>query len=56
MDTVSIDSRSLYSQVGSPRAPLVLDVRRDKAFDAEPRMIVAALRPDGDLASFAAAG
>ncbi len=54
MDTVPIDSRSLYSQVGSPRAPLILDVRGDKAFDADPRMIAAALRPDGDLVAFAA--
>ena len=54
MDTVPIDSRSLYSQVGSPRAPLILDVRRDKAFEEDPRMIAAAVRPDGDLAAFAA--
>jgi rhodanese-related sulfurtransferase len=54
MDTVSIDPRSLYSQVGSPRAPLILDVRRDKAFDSDPRMIAAALRPDGELPAFAA--
>ena len=52
MDTVSIDPRSLYAHVGSPRAPLVLDVRRDKAFDADPRMIAAALRPMGDLREF----
>ncbi len=54
MDTVTIDSRSLYSQVGSPRAPLILDVRREKAFDEDPRMIAAALRPEGDLMAFAA--
>ena len=29
MDTVSIDPRTLYSQLGSPSSPLVLDVRRD---------------------------
>ena len=29
MDTVSIDSHSLYSLLGSPRTPLVLDVRRE---------------------------
>ena len=26
MDTVSIDSASLYSHLGSPRAPLILDL------------------------------
>ena len=44
MDTVSIDSRSLYSLLGSARAPLVVDVRRDAAFAADDRMIVAAVR------------
>ena len=27
MDTVSIDSRTLYSRLGTDRAPLMLDVR-----------------------------
>ena len=53
MDTVSIDSRTLYSQLGSPRSPLVLDVRRDKAFDDSDRLIAGALRPTGDLIAFA---
>jgi hypothetical protein len=43
MDTVSIDSRTLYSQLGSPRSPLVLDVRRDKAFDDDDRLVAASL-------------
>ena len=54
MDTISIDSRSLYSQLGLPRSPLVLDVRRDKAFNDDDRLIAAALRPEGDLIAFAA--
>ena len=53
MDTVSIDSRSLYTKLGSPAAPLLLDVRRAAAFDADPHLIAAAVRPEGDLASFA---
>ena len=54
MDTVSIDSPSLYSHVGSPNAPLLLDVRRDAAFDADNRLIAGALRPPADLVEFAA--
>ena len=54
MDTVSIDSRSLYATLGSSAAPVILDVRRAVAFDADPHVIAAALRPDGDLAAFAA--
>jgi rhodanese-related sulfurtransferase len=53
MDTVSIDPRTLYSQLGSPRSPLVLDVRRDKAFADDDCLIASALRPEGDLAAFA---
>ncbi len=55
MDTVAISSRSLYSQLGSDSAPLILDVRRDRAFDADPAMIAGALRPDRDVRDFAAA-
>ena len=55
MDTVSIDSLSLYSHLGSARAPLVLDVRRQPAFDSDPGMIAGAVRPEGDLAAFVAA-
>ncbi|HYC37134.1 MAG TPA: chromate resistance protein ChrB domain-containing protein [Usitatibacter sp.] len=54
MDTVSIDSRSLYSRLGRADAPLVLDVRRDDAFGADDVMLAGALRPQGDLAAFAA--
>jgi len=52
MDTVSIDSRTLYSQLGGDRAPLILDVRRQPAFEEDDRLIPAALRPEGDLAAF----
>jgi rhodanese-related sulfurtransferase len=54
MDTVSIDSRTLHSQLGSARAPLVLDVRRQPAFESDDRLIAAALRPEGDLRAFVA--
>jgi rhodanese-related sulfurtransferase len=54
MDTVSIAPRSLYSLLGSPRAPLVLDVRRDAAFEEDPHLIAGAVRPEGDPVAFAA--
>jgi len=54
MDTVSIDPLSLHSLLGSPNAPLLLDVRRDAAFQADDRMIVAGVRPAADLTEFAA--
>ncbi|MGZ5573257.1 MAG: chromate resistance protein ChrB domain-containing protein [Usitatibacter sp.] len=53
MDNVSIDSRTLHSRIGSPQAPLVLDVRRAAAFDGDDRLVPAALRPEGDLVAFA---
>ena len=52
MDTVSIDPRSLYALLGSPRAPLVLDVRREPAFEEDPHLIAGATRPEGDLLAF----
>jgi rhodanese-related sulfurtransferase len=54
MDNISIDSHTLRSRIGSPQAPLVLDVRRDAAFEGDDRMIAAALRPDGDPVAFVA--
>ena len=54
MDTASITPVSLYSLLGSPRAPLVLDVRREPAYDEDPRLIAGAMRPEGDPAAFAA--
>src|SRR4249920_3687101 len=52
MDTASIDPRSLHSQLGTARAPLVIDVRRDPAFEADPHLIAGAVRPSGDLVAF----
>jgi rhodanese-related sulfurtransferase len=54
MDTVSIAPAVLHSLLGSPRSPLVLDVRKAEAFDADGRLIAGALRPEGDLLEFAA--
>jgi len=53
MDTVSITPRTLYSRLGSPLAPVLLDVRREKAFDADDTLIAAALRPGADVVAFA---
>ena len=54
MDTVSTEPRTLYSLLGSPRAPLVLDVRRDPAFLEDTALIAGAARPEGELVAFAA--
>ena len=54
MDTATLDSRTLYSLLGSPGAPIVVDVRRRPAFEGDPRLIPSALRPDGDLTAFVA--
>lgn len=54
MDTVSIESRSLFSELGSSAAPYVLDVRRAAAFDADAAMIAGALRPECEVAAYAA--
>jgi rhodanese-related sulfurtransferase len=53
MDTVSITPAALYSLIGSSRSPLVLDVRRAPAFDADSRLLAAALRPTPDAVTFA---
>ena len=53
MDTVSIEPRSLYSLLGSPNAPLVLDVRRHAAYQEDAHLIAGAARPEGDLPAFA---
>src|SRR5262249_43328793 len=37
-----------------PRAPLVLDVRRDAPYSEDPHLIAGALRPEGELTAFAA--
>jgi rhodanese-related sulfurtransferase len=53
MDTVSIDSRSLYEQLGRQDTPRILDTRRDKAYDADDRLLPGALRTGPDPAAFA---
>ncbi len=47
-NTVSISPQSLYAGIGSAAAPLVIDVRRGAAFDADDHMLVAAVRRDPD--------
>jgi rhodanese-related sulfurtransferase len=57
MDTVaSISIPSLRSLLGTPRAPLVVDVRKPPAFDADPLMIASALRRSHDAVDEWAAG
>ena len=53
MDTDSIDISRLHATLGQAGSPLVLDVRRSAAFDADDRMIAGALRPEADLAAYA---
>jgi len=48
MDTASIAPRTLYSTLGTSHAALVFDVRRDKAYDADDRVVAGALRPTAD--------
>jgi rhodanese-related sulfurtransferase len=40
----SISAQSLYVRLGGPAAPTLIDVRRTQTFDADPRMIVGAIR------------
>ena len=42
----SILADSLYARVGTAAAPRIIDVRRAAAFDADERMLVAAIRHD----------
>jgi len=44
----SISPRDLYGAIGTGGAPLVFDVRRGAAFDADDRMLVGALRRVAD--------
>ena len=39
MDTVMIDAPQLYSRIGCATAPLILDVRREPAFQKDERII-----------------
>jgi rhodanese-related sulfurtransferase len=42
----SISTQALYQQLGTAAAPLVIDVRRTAAFDADDRMLISAVRRD----------
>ena len=53
MDTVSIDSRTLYSRLGSADTPAILDVRRDKAYDEDDRLLAGAVRTGPDPSAYA---
>jgi len=53
MDTVKTDSLSLFSRLASNEPVVVLDVRREPAFQEDGRMLMRALRPSGDLVQFA---
>ena len=48
MDTVSIDSRTLYARLGAADTPAILDVRRDKAYDEDDRLLPGAVRTGPD--------
>ena len=49
MDTVSIAPAALYSLLGSPRSPLVLDVRKPEAFADEIFRVFANAHPEVEL-------
>ena len=53
MDTVPIAPLSLYARLGRADAPLLLDVRKQPAFEEDPLMIAGAIRPEGDPVAFA---
>jgi rhodanese-related sulfurtransferase len=53
MDTVSIAPRKLHSLLGGAASPLVVDVRRDEAYESDGRLIASAVRAAGDLVEFA---
>ena len=52
MDTVSIQPQLLHSLLGSARAPVIVDVRREAAYDRDSQVIAGALRASGDLSDF----
>ena len=52
----SISAQTLYAQLGSAAAPILIDVRRTPTFDADPWMIVGAIRrPPEAVAEWGAA-
>ena len=51
----AISNDKLFRLIGTPRAPLLLDVRSDEDYEADPRLIPGAIRADDQaLAAFAA--
>ncbi len=56
MDARSTSPSALYAALGTARAPAILDVRRDPAFEADELMIVGVLRRSPDEVAFWAAG
>ena len=48
MDEPSISPETLYASLGTGSAPLMLDVRRDAAFEQDPAMVVGAVRRSPD--------
>jgi rhodanese-related sulfurtransferase len=53
-EKLSISPLELYAAIGTAAAPTVIDARREAAFAADDRMLVAAVRqPDADLGGWA---
>ena len=52
----SISAQALHDRLGAAAAPLVIDVRRAAAFDADDRMLIAAVRREAGDAAFEIAG
>ena len=44
----TISTKELYAQLGTAKAPVVVDARKRDAFDADDRLIVGAVRYDVD--------
>ena len=42
--TPSVSPSALYARLGTPMAPIVLDVRRKDAFEGDDKLIVGAFR------------
>src|SRR5262249_13503690 len=50
---LSVPASDLYARVGTASAPILLDIRRPDAFDADDRMIVSAIRrPPDDIGTW----
>ena len=53
-DRFSISADSLYQRLGTARAPVVIDVRRAPAYDADDRVIIGSIRcPPEDIPEWA---